>query len=299
MTSHSNWQRKATQGKSNRRSKRKVESEIAPTSDPKEAVCFYCNTNGHWKRSCPKYIKDLKDGKAQSEVLKMKVSKSVQLQQLYGLKQASRSWNLCFHEKVIQFGFLEAKMSPVYMSKLVGKMFRYERFGDAAYILVISRNPAKVHWTLVKEYSYGISKKVLKTRFLVYGGEKELKVTGYCDAGWQTDKDDSRSQSGWVSSLNWERDNEQVKSKIHKVEEGHVIVKDIRLEDNPADPFTKALLKSKHDEHSKSIGLKDKIDSAVALDGTICLVDEDKVRPIIVDDLSKCETVGFSVQVHN
>ena len=42
-----------------------------------------------------------------------------------------------------------------------------------------------------------------------------------------------------------------------KIEEGHVIVKYIRSEDNPADPFTKALAKSKHDE--QSIGLKDKI----------------------------------------
>ncbi|GJR97851.1 retrotransposon protein, putative, ty1-copia subclass [Tanacetum coccineum] len=62
-TSHSNWKGKATQGKSDRGSKRKVESKIAPTSDTKEAVCFYCNTKGHWKRSCPKYLKDLKDGK--------------------------------------------------------------------------------------------------------------------------------------------------------------------------------------------------------------------------------------------
>ncbi|GKE93591.1 retrotransposon protein, putative, ty1-copia subclass [Tanacetum coccineum] len=62
-TSHSNWKGKAAQGKSNRRSKRKFESEIAPTGNPKEAVCFYCNTKGHWKRSCPKYLKDLKDGK--------------------------------------------------------------------------------------------------------------------------------------------------------------------------------------------------------------------------------------------
>ncbi|GKC97301.1 hypothetical protein Tco_1167576 [Tanacetum coccineum] len=38
-----------------------------------------------------------------------------------------------------------------------------------------------------------------------------------------------------------------------KVKEGHVIVKHIRSEDNPADPFTKALAKSKHDEHAKSI----------------------------------------------
>ncbi|GJZ20878.1 retrotransposon protein, putative, ty1-copia subclass [Tanacetum coccineum] len=39
-------------------------------------------------------------------------------------------------------------------------------------------------------------------KFLVYGGEKELRVTGYCDASWQTYKDDSRSQSGWVFLLN-------------------------------------------------------------------------------------------------
>ncbi|GKA93522.1 retrotransposon protein, putative, ty1-copia subclass [Tanacetum coccineum] len=56
---------KAAKGKSDRGSKRKAESEIAPTSDPKEAVCFYCNTKGHWKRSCPKYLKDLKDGKVE------------------------------------------------------------------------------------------------------------------------------------------------------------------------------------------------------------------------------------------
>ncbi|GJX88450.1 retrotransposon protein, putative, ty1-copia subclass [Tanacetum coccineum] len=62
-TSHSNWKGKAAKGESDHRSKRKAESEIAPISDPKEAACFYCNTKGHWKRSCPKYLKDLKDGK--------------------------------------------------------------------------------------------------------------------------------------------------------------------------------------------------------------------------------------------
>ncbi|GJX39878.1 retrotransposon protein, putative, ty1-copia subclass [Tanacetum coccineum] len=75
-----------------------------------------------------------------------------------------------------------------------------------------------------------------------------------------------------------------VRSKV----EGHVFMKDIRSKDNPVDPFTKSLAKSKHDEHATSI--------AVALDGTLCLVDQDRVRPIIVDDLSKWETVGFSVQ---
>ncbi|GJR80235.1 hypothetical protein Tco_0151020 [Tanacetum coccineum] len=37
-----------------------------------------------------------------------------------------------------------------------------------------------------------------KDMFLVYGGEEELRVTGYCDASWQTDKDDC----GWIFLLN-------------------------------------------------------------------------------------------------
>ncbi|GJX00119.1 hypothetical protein Tco_0184032 [Tanacetum coccineum] len=44
-----------------------------------------------------------------------------------------------------------------------------------------------------------------------------------------------------------------------KVGEGHVSVKHIRSEDNPADLFIKELAKSRHDEHARSIGLKDNI----------------------------------------
>ena len=35
-----------------------------PKSDPKpETKCFYCKGTGHWKRNCPKYLADKKDGK--------------------------------------------------------------------------------------------------------------------------------------------------------------------------------------------------------------------------------------------
>nr|GEU39626.1 retrotransposon protein, putative, Ty1-copia subclass [Tanacetum cinerariifolium] len=194
------------------------------------------------------------------------------------------------------------------------------------------QNPSEGHWTTVKNIIRCLRN--TKDMFLVYGREKELRVIGYCDAGWQTDKDDSRSQSGWVflldgGAVTWKSskqdtvtdstceseyieaceaskeaiwmknfigdlgvfptvqdpikifcDNESavaltkepkdhkkskhIERKYHfvqsKVEEGHIIMKDIRSEDNPADPFTKALAKSKHDEHAKSIGLKDKIE---------------------------------------
>jgi hypothetical protein len=36
----------------------------------------------------------------------------------------------------------------------------------------------------------------------VFGGEKELIVTGYIDASLQTDTNDSKSQSGFVFCLN-------------------------------------------------------------------------------------------------
>ncbi|GJR55631.1 retrotransposon protein, putative, ty1-copia subclass, partial [Tanacetum coccineum] len=317
---------------------------------------------------------------------------------IYGLKQDSHSWNLCFYEKVTQFGFsrsedescIYVKVSGSVVVFLVlyvddilligndiptlqsvkdwlGKCFAMKDLGDAAYILgikiyrdrskriiglsqdtnldkilkrlkmenskkgnlplhhgikirsimyamtctrpdvsfaliMVSRhqqNPGEGYWIDVKNILKYLRN--TKDRFLVYGGEKELRVTGYYDASWQTNKYYSHSQSGWVLLLNggadskeaiWMNfigdlgvvptvqdpieifcDNERVvaltkeptdhrkskhiERKYHfvqsKVEEGHVIMKHIRLEDNPADPFTKALAKSIHDEHARSI----------------------------------------------
>ena len=60
--------RKATQpqgkGKAKKSQKKRGESDIAPVSDPNEAICFYCQQKGHWKRSCPKYREDMKLNKA-------------------------------------------------------------------------------------------------------------------------------------------------------------------------------------------------------------------------------------------
>nr|KAJ0204875.1 hypothetical protein LSAT_V11C500240960 [Lactuca sativa] len=36
---------------------------IVPCTIPKESICFYCQEKGHWKRSCPDYLKDLKEGR--------------------------------------------------------------------------------------------------------------------------------------------------------------------------------------------------------------------------------------------
>ncbi|GKB01799.1 putative reverse transcriptase domain-containing protein [Tanacetum coccineum] len=62
------------------------------------------------------------------------------------------------------------------------------------------QNPSGGHWTTIKNILRYLRN--TKDKFLVYGGEKELRMSSYCDASWQTDKDDSRSQSGWVFLLN-------------------------------------------------------------------------------------------------
>ncbi|KAD2393217.1 hypothetical protein E3N88_40194 [Mikania micrantha] len=63
------------------------------------------------------------------------------------------------------------------------------------------QNPGNSHWMAVK----GILKyhRNTKDMFLTYGsGEEELVVKGYTDASFQTDRDDSRSQSGYVFIMN-------------------------------------------------------------------------------------------------
>ena len=51
--------------------------------------------------------------------------------------------------------------------------------------------------------------------FLVYGGDKELIVSGYVDASFDIDPDDSKSQTGYVFILNggavsWSRSKQSV-----------------------------------------------------------------------------------------
>ena len=61
-------------------------------------------------------------------------------------------------------------------------------------------NPGKEHWTAVKNILKYLKR--TKDMFLVYGGDKELIVNGYVDASFDTDPDDSKSQTGYVFTLN-------------------------------------------------------------------------------------------------
>ncbi|GJS66434.1 retrotransposon protein, putative, ty1-copia subclass [Tanacetum coccineum] len=64
------------------------------------------------------------------------------------------------------------------------------------------QNPGEEHWTAVKNILKYL--RDTKDTFLVYGGnmERELRVSCYTDAGYLTDADDLKSQTGYVFVLN-------------------------------------------------------------------------------------------------
>ncbi|KAK8708632.1 hypothetical protein V6N13_059670 [Hibiscus sabdariffa] len=147
-------------------------------------------------------------------------------------------------------------------------------------------NPGEGHWTAVKN----ILKYLRRTKdvFLVYGGEEELRIKGYTDASFQTDKDDSRSQSGFVFCLNggavsWKSSKEDtvaystteaeyiadseaakeavwIKKRFHLIREiidrGDVEICKVHTDDNIAHPLTKPLAQQKHDRHTESLGIR-------------------------------------------
>nr|GEW86061.1 retrotransposon protein, putative, Ty1-copia subclass [Tanacetum cinerariifolium] len=64
------------------------------------------------------------------------------------------------------------------------------------------KSPGEAHWTAVKNILKYLRR--TKDKFMVYGGnsDAELQVKCYCDAGFETDRDDTKSQTGYVFTLN-------------------------------------------------------------------------------------------------
>ncbi|KAJ9545830.1 hypothetical protein OSB04_025537 [Centaurea solstitialis] len=96
----------------------------------------------------------------------------------------------------------------------LSKCFQMKDLGEAAYILSIKIYRNRSKWLIglsqkSRRTALVVVKNILKymrrtkDMFLVFGGsEDEISVTGYSDASFQTDRDDFRSQSGYVFTLN-------------------------------------------------------------------------------------------------
>ncbi|GJZ56475.1 retrotransposon protein, putative, ty1-copia subclass [Tanacetum coccineum] len=165
---------------------------------------------------------------------------------IYGLKQASRSWNKRFDVEIKKIGFTQNPDEPCVYLKASGsnvaflvlyvddillmgnnvtmlqevkswllskilKKFRMEN-SKKGYTLMVEKpdyrksqcaqTPNEIQWTAVKT----ILKYLRNTKdmVLVYGEKPktELKVSCYADVSFQTDKDDTKSQTGYVLVLN-------------------------------------------------------------------------------------------------
>ena len=61
-------------GNFKKNSKQVAAQEKKPKSGPKpETECFYYKQTGHWKRNCPKYLADKKDGKVNKGIFDIHV----------------------------------------------------------------------------------------------------------------------------------------------------------------------------------------------------------------------------------
>nr|GEX92123.1 hypothetical protein [Tanacetum cinerariifolium] len=124
---------------------------------------------------------------------------------IYGLNQASRSWNKKFDEEIKKMDYSKRGYIPMQeridLNKTQGASTPGEvkRMQNVPYA---SANPGELHWTAVKT----ILKYLRNTKdmFLVYGGntKAELRVECYCDAGFETDRDDTKSQTVYIFILN-------------------------------------------------------------------------------------------------
>ncbi|KAK1558009.1 hypothetical protein QYE76_048184, partial [Lolium multiflorum] len=103
-------------------------------------------------------------------------------------------------------GFLPMLPGKV-LSKTQGPATAEERermsqipYASAVGSIIYQSDPGMEHWTTVKNILKYLKR--TKDMFLCYGGDQELVVTSYTDASWNTDPDDSKSQSGYVFILN-------------------------------------------------------------------------------------------------
>ncbi|KAK8635282.1 hypothetical protein V6N13_023159 [Hibiscus sabdariffa] len=198
---------------------------------------------------------------------------------IYGLKQASRSWNLRFNDAIKEFGFIRNEDEPCVYKKInhvCHDMYK----PDLSYALsmtsryqanpgfVFCLNGGAVSWksskqdtvadsTTEAEYiaaSEAANEAVWIKKFVI-----ELGVVPsisdamelYCD------------NNGAIAQAKEPRSHQRSKHILRRfylireiIDRGDVEICKVHTDDNIADPLTKPLTQQKHDRHTESLGIR-------------------------------------------
>nr|GEV75578.1 hypothetical protein [Tanacetum cinerariifolium] len=172
------------------------------------------------------------------------------------LKQASRSWNksgssvafpVLYVDDILLMGNSVIMLQSAYLEKIL-KKFRMEN-SKKGYTPMMKKpdyrksqgaktpteqNPGEIYWTAVKTIL--MYSRNTKDTVLVYGAkpEDELKVSCYADASFQTDKEDTKSQTRYVFILNdgamYQKSAKQSTTSISSIEAKYIVVAEASME---------------------------------------------------------------------
>nr|GEY04239.1 hypothetical protein [Tanacetum cinerariifolium] len=207
-------------------------------------------------------------------------------------KKADKTPYELWHGKVPNLSYLKVWGYEAHVKRHTPDKLQQRSVKDEAYVKCSLCFGCRIHyvcshWTAVKN----ILKYLRNTKdtFLVYGGdlEAELRVNCYCDVGFETDRDDTKSQTGkfideigivpsndYLIKMNCDNSTTTImanesriqkgarhfKRKYHNVrkyvETGEIDIVKVHTDDNLADLFTKALAGPKLTRHARSMGLR-------------------------------------------
>nr|GEV13999.1 hypothetical protein [Tanacetum cinerariifolium] len=156
---------------------------------------------------------------------------------IYYLKQVSRSWNKRFDEEIKKFGFAQNLDEPYVYQKASGSNVIFLILDRSKRLIGLSQS-AFID-KILKRYKMDNSKrshipmqeifdlnkhKVLQD--LKRNPKAEIQVDCYCDAGFETNRDDIKSQTGYVFILNggavdWKR-SKQSTTAVSAIAAGYI-----------------------------------------------------------------------------
>ncbi|KAA0058448.1 retrovirus-related pol polyprotein from transposon tnt 1-94 [Cucumis melo var. makuwa] len=122
---------------------------------------------------------------------------------IYGLKQASRSWNIRFDTAIKSYGFDQIVDEPCVYKRIINKSVAFlVLHGVTLSKEQCPKTPQDIEEMRHIPYASAIGSLMRTRDYMHVYGFKDLILTEYTDSDFQTDRDSRKSTSGLVFTLN-------------------------------------------------------------------------------------------------